>query len=194
MGEWLARKWYHCQEMKHDAESELKRIEIPISALREQWMQQTRTQTKPTPREFRLFVPTFAEFLAGQSKLAGKREVEAILLLEQNLKASRQQLRLLERQVFNDAALGSYAVETSLEVQELRETCNYMSDNIRKKRAALGVGQRMALSRIQENEFLQIRVNALALKKRIRDRLRQRKFEREPLERSYRHAKRGKVT
>jgi flagellar motility protein MotE (MotC chaperone) len=119
--------------------------------------------------------------------------VEAILLLEQNLKASRQQVRQLESQLFKDAALRSYAVETSLEVQELRETCNCMADNIRKKRAALGVGQRTALSRIQENEFLQVRVNTLALKKRIRDRLRQRKFEREPLERSYRHAKKGKV-
>jgi hypothetical protein len=120
--------------------------------------------------------------------------VEAILLLEQTLKASRQQVCLLESQVLKDVAFGSYTVETLLEVQELRDTCNHISDNIRKKRAALGVGQHTALSRIQESGFLQIRVNALALKKRIRDRLRQRKFEREPLERSYRHVKKGEVS
>lgn len=113
------------------------------------------------------------------------------MLLEQNLKTSRQQLRLLESQLSNDAALGYAMVEMSLEIQEVRDTCNCMSDTIRKKRAALGVGQRTALRRIQEDEFLQLRVNALALKTRIRDRLRQRKFEREPLERSYRHIRNG---
>jgi hypothetical protein len=82
-------------------------------------------------------------------------------------------------------------VEMSLEVQELRESCHRISENIRKRRATLGVGQRTALRRMQDNEFLQLRVNALAVKTRIRDRLRQRKFEREPLERSYRHARNG---
>lgn len=129
--------------------------------------------------------------IAGQSKLAGKREVETILLLEQNLKSSRQQLRLLETQLSNDTALHYTTVETSLEIQEVREACNQLSDTIRKKRAALGVGQRTALRQMLEDEFLQLRVNALALKTRIRDRLRQRKFEREPLERSYRHIRNG---
>jgi hypothetical protein len=74
MGEWLARKWYHCQEMMHDAERELKGIGIPISVLREQWLQQIQTQTKPTPREFHLFVPTFVElFQVNQSSPASGR-------------------------------------------------------------------------------------------------------------------------
>jgi hypothetical protein len=120
--------------------------------------------------------------------------VDAILLLEQNLKTSQQQRCLLETRLSNDAALGYDIVEMSLEIQELREDCTRMSETIRKKRAALGVGQRTALRRIQDHEFLQLRVNALALKTRIRDRLRQRKFEREPLERSYRHIRNGKFS
>jgi hypothetical protein len=51
----------------------------------------------------------------------------------------------------------------------------------------------MTLQKLKADIFLQIRMNARALKTRIRDRLRQRKFEIERLERSYRHAVNGKM-
>jgi hypothetical protein len=63
MGEWLARKWYHCQGMKHDAESTLKKIGIPINVLRDQWLQQIQKQMSPAPCEFLLFLNAFLELL-----------------------------------------------------------------------------------------------------------------------------------
>jgi hypothetical protein len=115
--------------------------------------------------------------------------VEALIILEQDLKKSRQNARQLETQVMESTAQGSNIVEMALELQEVRESCRFMAESIHKKRAALGVGQRTALRRIQDDVFLQLRVNARTLKTRIRDRLRQRKFELEPLQRSYKHVK-----
>jgi hypothetical protein len=81
--------------------------------------------------------------------------------------------------------------ELGIELQDARGSLTRLGGSIRHKRAALGVGQRTALRRIQNDIFLQLRVNARGLKTRIRDRLRQRKFELERLERSYRHVING---
>ena len=47
------------------------------------------------------------------------------------------------------------------------------------------------LAVLRNDAFLRLRMNALALKQRIRDRLRQRKFEIDKLERSYRRSANG---
>jgi len=60
------------------------------------------------------------------------------------------------------------------------------------KRAALGVDECAHLASLRRNNFLRIRMNARSLKHRIRDRLRQRKFELEKLERAYRQTVNGK--
>lgn len=174
----------------------MRKTGISISVLRDQWIEQVNKQTKPAPREHPLcpYITLLAEQVTGQSKLAGKREVEALLILEQNLKNSRQHVRRLETQVIKDTARGSDVVEMALELQELREGCISMAEAVRQKRAALGVGQRTALRRIQDDAFLQLRVNARTLKTRIRDHLCQRKFELEPLERSSRRVKGDKVS
>jgi len=53
------------------------------------------------------------------------------------------------------------------------------------KRTKLGIDARLVLQRLIGNQFLRLRLNALAVKQRIQDRLRQRKFELENLERAY---------
>ena len=55
----------------------------------------------------------------------------------------------------------------------------------------LGVDESAALVTLKSNKYLTARMNALALKQRLRDRLRQRKFEMERLERSYRNTMNG---
>ena len=129
--------------------------------------------------------------VAGQSKNAGKREVEVLVILENNLKDSQERVRRLEIQLTKDAALGLDVVELDIELKEARGSRDRLEASVRRKRAALGVGQRTTLQRIRNDAFLQLRVNARALKTRIRDRLRQRKFELERLERSYRQVVNG---
>jgi hypothetical protein len=50
LGDWLARKWYDCQDRKRDAEAVLADLGISVNELREQWRQQVTAQTKPLPR------------------------------------------------------------------------------------------------------------------------------------------------
>ena len=54
------------------------------------------------------------------------------------------------------------------------------------KHSALGVNERVQLSQLSRSKFLQLCMNACALKQRLRDRLHQRKFELDRLECSYR--------
>lgn len=55
----------------------------------------------------------------------------------------------------------------------------------------MGVEERVALDELRQSRYLRDRMNARALKTRIRDRLRQRKFELEKLECAYRHTVNG---
>jgi predicted nucleic acid-binding Zn-ribbon protein len=57
---------------------------------------------------------------------------------------------------------------------------------IKKKHQNLGIDGRQSLIKLKNNKFLQLRVNALALKSQIHKRLRDRKFELDRLERAYR--------
>ncbi|KAG6834252.1 hypothetical protein H0H93_010868 [Arthromyces matolae] len=62
---------------------------------------------------------------------------------------------------------------------------------ITKRRARLGVDEEQNLKKLVHNKFLQVRVNALALKQRIRTKLCERKFELARLERAYRNTSSG---
>ncbi|KAG1896097.1 uncharacterized protein F5891DRAFT_1130422 [Suillus fuscotomentosus] len=73
------------------------------------------------------------------------------------------------------------ALEKTLEAQEasIRELEMQLH-------AALGTEDKVNLEKMKKDVYLMVHLNALAVKTRIRDRLRQRKFEFERLERSYR--------
>ncbi len=75
---------------------------------------------------------------------------------------------------------------------EARLKLKTIEATIKRRREALGVDGRLKLENLLKNKFVQIRMNARALKQRIRDRLRNRKFEIERLERAYRHTMSGK--
>lgn len=75
---------------------------------------------------------------------------------------------------------------------ELRDLLPKLRETIRRKKATLGVTEQARLTSLIGNQFLRLRMNARALKSRIRDRLRQRKFELERLERAYRKTSNGK--
>jgi hypothetical protein len=118
----------------------------------------------------------------------GKQAIEAILALEESLDAHKETIRALEN-LLNDGT--GDAVDAGIQLRESRTSCARLTQSIRQKRAALGVSERATLQRLKSNVFLRIKMNARAVKWRLRDRLRQRKFELERLERSYRHTVNG---
>lgn len=126
---------------------------------------------------------------SGRSKNKGKQAVQAILVLETTLAHQRKQVSKLETQLASSESFDFS--ELSLQLDEARGHLASLEKGMRQKRAVLGVDDQVDLQRLQQDAFLRIRMNALALKERVRDRLRQRKFEIEKLERHYRHTTNG---
>ena len=92
----------------------------------------------------------------------------------------------------NSFILSTDGIDVPQQLEDSRAQQAQIVDSLRRKRAALGVEEHAHLTLLRQNKFLRIRMNARSLKHRIRDRLRQRKFELEKLERAYRHTVNGK--
>ena len=125
--------------------------------------------------------------LKRQSPQLANKEIYDILVLLENINRYKGQIELYQ----NMLETGDYEEDlTSIEVQSLILDLEKQQTNARKsvanKKKNLSVDGRLNLQRLVDNEFLKKRMNALAVKQRIRDRLRNRKFELENLERSYR--------
>jgi hypothetical protein len=103
--------------------------------------------------------------------------------MQQSLDAYKKKIVQLESSLIDGRHEFEYA-----ELQEARSQREKLLAAIRRRREALGAEDRTELSRLMDDECTKLRMNALAVKKRIRDRLRQRKFELERLERSYRQS------
>lgn len=84
-------------------------------------------------------------------------------------------------------------VETSENLQEAKAHLKQLRASRQRKFTKLGIPDTALLNKLKNNAFLRSRMNALALKQRLRDKLRQRKFEIEKLERSYRRTVNGDV-
>ena len=59
------------------------------------------------------------------------------------------------------------AYEATTQCEELQSKCNHLQKSIDRKRSALDVDGRLNLTKLLNNKFLQVRMNALTLKKRI---------------------------
>ena len=175
LGLWLRRKWQSTAERKLDAErvlEELEKVGISREHLEAQWMEQVQKQTKPAKRQ--------------SAKLAD-REIFDILALMKSLEGYEEEKhsyqKALENGVYPD---GLVMVDLSSLLEDTQKNIKRTKKAIANKRGKLSVDGRLNLTKLVGNEFLKGRMNALALKQRLRDRLRNRKFELANLERAYR--------
>ncbi|KAG2030163.1 hypothetical protein BDR03DRAFT_936715 [Suillus americanus] len=106
--------------------------------------------------------------LSRRSKTNNDEQISKILTLERTLSNLDDSVRALEMQLYE---------------------CTHRSkvaDTLRRWKASLGIGQLNDLQQLRRSIFLQIRLDAQAVKACLREHLRQRKFEIERFERSYR--------
>jgi hypothetical protein len=115
-----------------------------------------------------------------------------VIVMRAALKTRRNQVSRLEQQ-FMDAADDEDPDAALYEMQytAARDALTAAETNLRKKEQALGVEQNQALKRLAESEYMRLVMNTRALKRRLRDRLRARKFELDRVERSYRRLLNG---
>ena len=163
------------QERKLDADSVLKDLEdvgFDRQYLETQWMEQVQEQTKPLKRQ--------------SAKLADK-EIFDVLALMESLKRYEEEKESYDQALqTGDYPDGLSAVELSALLEEMQKNIKKGKKAVTNKKGKLSVDGRLNLSKLIGNEFLKSRMNALALKQRLQDRLRNRKFELANLERAYR--------
>lgn len=131
--------------------------------------------------------------ILGQSRNQASHAIDNILALEKSLALLIENIRSLELRLMGNGIADSTDVSSILqELEGSHAQHTRIIDSLHHKRAALGVDEHVHLTSLRQDSFLRIRMNARSLKQRIRDRLRQRKFELEKLEREYRHTVNGK--
>ncbi|KAJ7495179.1 hypothetical protein FB451DRAFT_1335860 [Mycena latifolia] len=165
LGEWIRRRHYHSANKRAEARAVLVECGQPMALLRAQWALQVKTQTKPLPPFQR-------------SKNKGQQAVNAVILMRGALKARETQVKNL-RQAFLDAVMDEDANTPLHQVvfDSADEALKTAQTKLRQKESALGVTERQSLRGLANSEYLHLRMNARALKRRLRDRLRSRKFE-----------------
>ncbi|KAI6004876.1 hypothetical protein EDD15DRAFT_2384749 [Pisolithus albus] len=159
LGQWLLRRWNHCQAKKASAIKGLRKSE---------WAAQVAVQTKPTPHK----LITDNHYL-----------LLTIMATQKSLENYETRLEELEKDLLHGA---SDMTSLNIQLSECHQKVKSFKQALQKQKATLGVNGLADLATLQSNSYLQLRMHALAIKTRIRDRLRQRKFELERLERSYR--------
>ncbi|KAF9236950.1 hypothetical protein BU15DRAFT_88926 [Melanogaster broomeanus] len=161
---WLSRRWAHCQAKKQAAIAGLRSCNIEEGHLRNQWVSQVEHQMKPSPK---------------QSKTKVKEEIGSILELEKLVNACQATIQQLEIQLISNR-VDDYP-SFQLEMADARAQHGKLSESLRRHRSALGVEEKPNLKKLRQNQYLQVRMNALAVKTRIRDRLRHRKAYRQTI-------------
>ncbi|KAG1764398.1 hypothetical protein EV702DRAFT_1182598 [Suillus placidus] len=163
-GHWLHRRWIHCQSKKHDALDRLHALELDENALRVEWKAQVDHQIATHTTQLEV--------------------ITIILALEKTLQAQEASIHELEMQLLGVRVpnIG----EVNLQLVDACSQYKKTADTLRRRRAALGTEDKVNLEKMKKDTYLTVRLNALAIKTRIRDRLHQRKFKLERLERSYR--------
>lgn len=125
--------------------------------------------------------------MARQSKYLADKQIYSILALTKTLDKIKSEVDQYDTMLVDDANSHNLSID---DIQEHLEALHKKQASIQKtisnQKKRLTVDGRLNLTKLLGNEFLRLRMNALALKQRIRDRLRNRKFELEAIERAYR--------
>ncbi|KAI6163407.1 hypothetical protein EDD17DRAFT_1776111 [Pisolithus thermaeus] len=161
LGQWLNKKWTLCKSKKMLALESLHALHIDMQTLREEWAAQVHSQTQPLP---------------WQSKNKGANLLAHILSLEKSVQDYQSHVDQLEMDLVND----HHAAAKSL--------LSKATKALQQKKSALGVSSQTDLYLLRNNKWLQTHTNAQALKIRIRECLRQHKFELQHLEGSFQNS------
>ena len=192
LARWLCRKWHNCVEKKDTASEGLDQLGFTLEYLRDQWDHQVKAQTAPPPRRSLLGSVSVchSKSSAGRSQNVVNQAIDTILALETHLKEAQDRAKELEITLANPSAT-SDILSISIELTDSQHTITRLSKLIRAKRGSLGVSAKSRIQQLRDNEFLRVKLNAHAIKTRLRDWLRHHKFELERLERSYRQTING---
>ncbi|KAF8172859.1 hypothetical protein K438DRAFT_1611643, partial [Mycena galopus ATCC 62051] len=172
LGEWVARRYRHSVQKRAEANEELRKAGKSTVLLREQWELQVKSQMKPLPR---------------RTRNCGQQAVTAVVLLRAAVKTCEDEADQLRKKFLVSVDTDDdNAALYQLELVAAEEALAKSKRNLQRKEAALGVTEHAELQTLVKSEYIRVHMNARALKFRVRERLRARKFELDVVERTYR--------
>ncbi|KAJ3732470.1 hypothetical protein DFJ43DRAFT_1154503 [Lentinula guzmanii] len=171
LGKWIARKWHSAEVKRAEGDKDVKESEESPDFLRQQWAAQVAAQTKPPPR---------------QSKNAGKKAVEEAVRLQKVRDSLTERIAKLEDVICDvDADPVDYAGAED-RLPGLKQQLDSCKSKLSRAERALGVQNQLHYRHFANSAYINHRINARALKIRLRERLCARKFERTRIERAAR--------
>ncbi|KDQ08430.1 hypothetical protein BOTBODRAFT_118738 [Botryobasidium botryosum FD-172 SS1] len=172
LGIWLARRICSCRKRLADAIAKINECGVPVDTLCSEWQAQVKAQTEKSPRQ--------------SKNIADKAVTEVI---SERLKLKHLGLDVAELKD-RQAALSSGETEKfeaiGLQLQSTGDALALLTARVKTMEKALGVTGKQQLDALKGNPYLRARMNARALRTRIRARIVEHKFERTKLERAYR--------
>ncbi|KAJ3717384.1 hypothetical protein C8R42DRAFT_586975 [Lentinula raphanica] len=171
IGKWLARKWMNAEVKYHEADNDVKESNYGVGFLREQWKSQVIAQTQPLPR---------------QSRQAGRKAVETALRLKKACETLVDRISKLE-EIISDLDAEDYDIaDAEAQLPALQKRLSDSRLALLHEEQKLGVEDKASYQHLARSPFINLRMNARAIKMRLRSRLTARKFECDRLERSFR--------
>jgi hypothetical protein len=131
--------------------------------------------------------------MIGRSKGRGKSAVEEVIRLQKACDVLRDRICKLESILIDPYTESDAFADAELGLERAQAALSESNARLRAKEAGLGIRDRNQVHQLITNPFIEARMNARALKMRLRDKLRFRKFELDRLERSFRKQVNGKV-
>ncbi|KAJ3540622.1 hypothetical protein NMY22_g4217 [Coprinellus aureogranulatus] len=166
--EWISRKWKVCMARREAAEQWLTKRKCDTEATRALWNDQVQTQTRPLTR--------------ATGHLA-KAAIRKILELSAYSKSLASDIRAIDQDKLpQDANALAEVVEKRAGLVGKKEK---VDTEIRRARAELGASEKANLKNMMNSKYLQLRMQAKALRDQIQSKLQNRRFELERLDRSY---------
>ncbi|EJD44915.1 hypothetical protein AURDEDRAFT_64944 [Auricularia subglabra TFB-10046 SS5] len=173
LGQWLCKRYLAAQRRLAEANDLIRGSEETEIELGRQWEEQVKAQLTKLPR---------------QSQTAADKMIEKILLalgtiddLKQEIKQDRKELRKSHK------LSPAETQKITSRIDAAQEEIDATQIKIESMNEALGTEHCRRLEAMRGNEYLRVRVNARALRAKIRQSLVAHKFEHRKLERAYRH-------
>lgn len=129
---------------------------------------------------------------SGQHKNRGRSAIEDALRLRKSRDMAQAHVDDLRKRIIDTSSEPWEIATAELELESAIQALRKAQGRVTKKEDALGVDAKHQLRTLIKSPFLAKKMNAHALKIRIQEWLRSRKFELDRLERSYRKQRSGK--
>lgn len=169
---------------------------IAENVLRQEWEKQVAVQTKPVKRtlRFRSSHATVLISYTGRSKAQGMAAVEEVLASRKKATLLFNRVAELEESLQQEDCTADVQLYVETHIDDARKAWKKEQARATRLQQTLGIQDTTALKKLAHSDYYCARMNAKSLKERLRAKLRDRKFELDPIERSFRRTTSGTCT